>query len=135
MRTLNEMRPSEEVVPSVLRALLAKKRRFATGSEQQAPEPRPTVQIGRDELLGLREQCSDAPVVTVAPPAVVVAPPRVIVEPAHIARGRRTVAMERFDGPAPARSEPRARKLVIGASILCLATLWRVATGWLLATW
>ena len=128
LRTLMEMRPTEEVDPSVLRALLAKKRRFATGSEQQAPEPRPTVQISRDELLGLRDQCSDAPVVTVEAPAVVV-------EPVHTDRGMHTVAMERIDGPALARGEPRARKLVIGASILCLATLWLVATGWLLATW
>lgn len=126
MRRLVTMRPTEEVDPRTLRELLKKQRRLATGSEQQAPEPRPTVQISKDELLGLRDQCSDAPVMTVEPAHV---------ESDDVDRDMQTVAMEPLDVSAPARREPRARKLVIGTAIACLATLWLAATGWLLATW
>jgi len=140
MRRLVTMRPTEEVDPRILRELLKKQRRLATGSEQQAAEPRPTVQISRDELLGLRDQCSDDLAITVEAPQVVVEAPQVVVhasevvvETAPVDRGMHAVAMERID--TSARREPRARKLVIGTAIACLATLWLVATGWLLATW
>jgi len=149
------MRPTEEVDPRTLRELLKKQRRLATGSEQQAAEPRPTVQISKDELLGLRDQCSDDLAISVEPargePAHVeaahveehVEPARVELEhvepehsePAHVDRGMYAVAMERIDTAAPSRREPRARKIVIGTAIACLATLWLAATGWLLATW
>jgi hypothetical protein len=42
-----------------MRELLAKQRRLATGSEQCVPQPRPTVQMSKDEILGLREACTD----------------------------------------------------------------------------
>jgi hypothetical protein len=126
MSRLVTMRPTEEVDPRTLRELLKKQRRLATGSEQQPPEPRPTVQISRDELLGLRDQCSDAPVISVEPAHV---------ESEDLDRDVKTVAMEPLVVVAPGRREPRARKLVIGTAIACLATLWLVATGWLLATW
>jgi hypothetical protein len=145
------MRPTEEVDPRILRELLKKQRRLATGSEQQAAEPRPTVQISKDELLGLRDQCSDDLAISVEPapveparvePAHVepahVEPEHVEPEhsePAHVDRGMYAVAMERIDTAAPSRREPRARKIVIGTAIACLATLWLAATGWLLATW
>lgn len=165
MRRLVTMRPTEEVDPRTLRELLKKQRRLATGSEQQAAEPRPTVQISKDELLGLRDQCSDDLAISVEPapvepargePAHVeaahvdaahveehVESARVELEhvepessePAHVDRGMYAVAMERIDTTAPSRREPRARKIVIGTAIACLATLWLAATGWLLATW
>lgn len=107
-------RPTTEVDPAVLRELLARQRRLATGSDELAPEPRPTVQMHRDELLGLRDQC--APVVEV--PA----------EPFSQA----ITVVEKLPAIAP---EPRVRRIVIGTAIACLATLWLAATGWLLATW
>ena len=162
MRRLVTMRPTEEVDPRILRELLKKQRRLATGSEQQAAEPRPTVQISKDELLGLRDQCSDDLAISVEPVAdelaIAVEPAHVepvhvepeqsepahvepeqsepaLVASAHVDRGMYAVAMERIDTAAPSRREPRARKIVIGTAIACLATLWLAATGWLLATW
>lgn len=55
-------RPTTEVDPAMLRELLTKQRRLATGSEQLQPESRPTVAMHRDELLGLRDQCAPAPI-------------------------------------------------------------------------
>lgn len=52
----------------MMRELLAKQRRLATGSEQLKPESRPTMAMHRDELIGLREQC--APVIVVEKPPV-----------------------------------------------------------------
>jgi hypothetical protein len=59
MGTPNELRPTVEVDPSTMRDLLAKQRRLATGSEQVVPQARPTVQMSKDEILGLREACTD----------------------------------------------------------------------------
>jgi hypothetical protein len=59
MGTSNELRPTVEVDPSTMRDLLAKQRRLATGSEQVVPQARPTVQMSKDEILGLREACTD----------------------------------------------------------------------------
>jgi hypothetical protein len=55
----DELRPTTEVDPTQMRELLARQARLATGSEQVAPQPRPTVEMSKDELLGLREACSD----------------------------------------------------------------------------
>jgi len=58
-----DSRPTTEVDPSMMRELLSRQRRLATGSEQIEPESRPTMAMHRDELLGLREQCAPAIVV------------------------------------------------------------------------
>src|SRR3569623_673094 len=107
-----DLRPTTEVDPSMMRELLARLRRLATGSDQAKPESRPTMARHRDELLGLREQC--APVEVSAPE------PITVVEPLPV---------------ATKATQPRVRRIVIGAAIACLATLWLAATGWLLATW
>ena len=115
-----EPRPTTEVDPTMLRELLAKQRRLATGSEQVKPEPRPTVQMHRDELLGLREQCEPVDVSVVEPVVERVSEAITVVEPL----------------PPPTKAvQPRMRRFVIGTAIACLATLWIAATGWLLATW
>jgi hypothetical protein len=104
-----DSRPTTEVDPSMMRELLSKQRRLATGSDMVKPESRPTLAMHREELLGLREQCG--PVEESVP---------TVVEPL----------------PAPTKAvQPRMRRIVIGAAIACLATLWLAATGWLLATW
>lgn len=53
-----DSRPTTEVDPTMMRELLARQRRLATGSDQVTPESRPTMAMHRDELLGLREQCA-----------------------------------------------------------------------------
>jgi hypothetical protein len=55
----SEPRATTEVDPKTLRELLAKQERLASGSEQMAPQPRATVAMSKDELLGLREACAD----------------------------------------------------------------------------
>ena len=109
-----DLRPTTEVDPSMMRELLARQRRLATGSDQVKPESRPTMAMHRDELLGLREQCAPVEVSVIAPEPVTV------VEPLPV---------------ATKATQPRMRRIVIGAAIACLVTLWLAATGWLLATW
>jgi hypothetical protein len=62
-----DSRPTTEVNPSMMRELLARQRRLATGSDQLQPESRPTMAMHRDELLGLREQCAPEQIVVGKP--------------------------------------------------------------------
>jgi hypothetical protein len=42
-----------------MRELLARQARLATSSEKMTPQPKPTVQMSKEEILGLREACAD----------------------------------------------------------------------------
>jgi hypothetical protein len=42
-----------------MRELLARQARLATSSEKMTPQPKPTVQMSKEEILGLREACTD----------------------------------------------------------------------------
>ena len=57
-----------EVDPATMRELLAKQERLATGSDEMKPQARATVQMSKDEILGLREACADEPAAEEARP-------------------------------------------------------------------
>lgn len=90
-----------------MRELLAKQRRFATGSEQRPAEAKPTTQMEPLALAGLRSASRRTE--TTLP----LIPPRL---PASVAPSR-------------------ARNLVILAAVATLSALWLVAAAYLLATW
>jgi hypothetical protein len=125
-RNETDPRPTAEVDPSMMRELLAKQRRFATGSEQRQPEAKPTVQMEPLALDELRTACAPDPEI-VALGAVLATPTRM----------ERTETMRPFIPPRlPARVAPsRARHLAILAGVATLAALWLVAAAYLIATW
>jgi hypothetical protein len=112
----SEPRPTAELDPVVMRELLARQRRLATGSGEQPPEAKPTVQMEPLALNDLREACQDAPSMTVTKRTetmLPLIPPRL---------------------PAPV-AQSRARHLLILAAVATLCSLWLVAAAYLLATW
>jgi hypothetical protein len=115
-RNETDPRPTAEVDPAMMRELLAKQRRFATGSEQRLPEAKPTVQMEPLALDELRDACSNVPATKRTETTLPLIPPR---------------------RPAPVASveQSRARHLVILAGVATLAALWLVAAGYLIATW
>jgi hypothetical protein len=125
-RNETDPRPTAEVDPAMMRELLAKQRRFATGSEERQPEAKPTVQMEPLALDQLREACApDDPLVALK---AVLATPRA---------PERTETMRPFIQPRlPARIAPsRVRHLAILAGVATLAALWLVAAAYLIATW
>lgn len=126
-RNETDPRPTAEVDPSMMRELLAKQRRFATGSEERQPEAKPTVQMEPLALDELRTACAPDPEI-VALRAVLSAPAR---------EAERTETMRPFIQPRlPARvAQSRVRHLVILAGVATLAALWLVAAAYLIATW
>lgn len=111
----------------MMRELLAKQRRFATGSEERQPEAKPTVQMEPLALDELREAC--------APDDQLVALKAVLATPAGAPE--RTETMRPFIPPrlpAPV-AQSRVRHLAILAGVATLAALWLVAAAYLIATW
>lgn len=119
-------RATAEVDPSMMRELLAKQRRLATGSVEQQPETKPTVQMEPLALDDLRSAC--------APDKELVALEAALATPVHI---EKTETMQPFIQPRlPAALAPsRARHLLILAGVATLSALWLVATAYLIATW
>jgi hypothetical protein len=119
-------RPTAEVDPAMMRDLLARQRRLATGSGEREPEAKPTMQMRPVDLNELRSACQPDP--------DIVALQAVLATPAKI---ERTETMQPFIQPRlPARmTSSRARHLLILAGVATLSALWLVATAYLIATW
>jgi hypothetical protein len=123
----SEPRPTAELDPAMMRELLAKQRRLATGSGESPPEAKPTVQMEPLSLNDLRSAC--------APDPELVALQAVLDTPARVDKRTETTLPLIPPRPPATVAQSRARHLLILAGVATLSALWLVAAAYLIATW